>query len=275
MPYAHYMKRVVVALLVLSACEREVTIVQGRHSCLDTDAEEAESSNGGTESDGGSGSESGFEESATGEYDDLIALSDEFDQETLDPSWMIFNPDESERIEVVDGQLIVEPASNSLWYHGTQGTQIYKEIDGPFAVTARVRVSTISGADWWAVSEWQLGGISLREPGNPVNAVHLVLGRTNQAQAQWEPKNTIESFSTWLDEDWPSGEGELRLCRSGSTVTASIRGDSADSWGSAGQWTRGDLDDTLLVGPIGYANTGDPDLRVEYQWIEFERVEGC
>ncbi|MEM9459149.1 MAG: hypothetical protein AAGF11_33530 [Myxococcota bacterium] len=272
---------VVVGVLMLSACDSDTSIVRDRHSCVDEDAGESsgESPDAGFGSDSGSddgaSSESGLLEGSTGENDDLAELSDEFEQPNLDPSWTVFNPGESDRIEMVGGQLTVEPSSHSLWYNGVQGTQIFKTIDGDFAVTARVRVSTISGVDWSAIANWQLGGISLREPGNAVNAVHLVLGRTNHAQAQWEPKNTVDSFSTWSDGIWPGGEGELRLCRSGSMVTASIREGGMDPWGIVGQWSRDDLGDTLLVGPIGYASTGNPDLRVEYEWIEFERVEGC
>ena len=241
--------------------------------------------------------------------DDLADLSTTFDSPTSLEGWQDhtvegFSAKWAEpRVE--NGALVLEPTSSG-WFEDMQAGHLYREVTGPFVVTARVKVEGTEAT--LPQTLFSLGGLFARAPKPDLTAadwepgqedwMFFALGSAFPAGTpQFEVKTTYDSLSTLKIHDasavYEGGEPQwidLRLARQGELFTLLHRIEGEDEFTMLDQFIRPDLPDTLNVGLTAYAdwgsaaeiypdfvtyNTQDPamnaDLRMEVERIDFRR----
>ena len=197
-------------------------------------------------------------------------LDDEFDADLS--AWDLLNASEA-TATVADGALVLEPTANSLWYQGDSAVHVHKLVAGDFAMTGFVRARSIANPEAPPTVPYRLGGLMARSPvdAGGLDYVFIVIG-ADEDDVAVETKTTIDSSSTFMGPPWPSAEGELRVCRVGSTFELLIRAQAGDAWESRATFERPDLPGALAVGPLAYAFQPDPDLRVTFDYVRFVPV---
>jgi len=90
-------------------------------------------------------------------------LSDPFLAPVLDPDWNVMNG-QALGIQTGQGRLSLTVQSHALWFHGEQGTLVYKYVLGDFALTSVVRSRCTSDRDEPANRFVHLGGLMARDP---------------------------------------------------------------------------------------------------------------
>jgi hypothetical protein len=221
---------------------------------------------------------------------DIAALSDEFDNPATLADWQRIHQVEgwnADQLAVYDigathpGRMTMVPHSSG-WYADYRGELSFKEVTGDFTVTTLVHIDDrddVGGSDADHIpsdSTFSLGGVMIRTPrdiaspadwvpGSGVddgtntgeNFVFLSLGYgMGPAAMSLELKNTRNSNSNvqLLPLDGNPDSLELRIVRSGSTVTTMYRQPGAEMWQLAGSFSRPDMPETLQVGLVAYTD---------------------
>lgn len=199
-------------------------------------------------------------------------LGDDFESDSL-AEWEVFQGEDASFV-IEGGQLHIEPSDRSLWFNATTAFHLFRTVESDgFMVTAPVRVRRISMPDLPPETQYRLGGIMVRDPsaGAP-NYVFIVMGADDN-DVSVETKTTINGSSSYEGPPWPSGEGELRICRLGSTFHLLIR-ELGGAWSLQATFDRPDLPSRVAVGPVAYANNAPADVRISYEEIVFAAVAG-
>jgi hypothetical protein len=197
-------------------------------------------------------------------------LSDEFDGKSLSSTWTVFKGDEnvSFKATVEGGQLHLVPRANCVWYQARNGPALFKRVSGDFKMTSTVRVASVANPSDVPRYEYQFGGLMARHPDSRrENYVFAVVG-WRESYLALESKTTVNGESTILAPEWPSGEAELRICRSGATFVLLARKPGASKWIEQGRHQRSDLPAEVQVGPIAYTYTNKYDLRASFDRVE-------
>jgi hypothetical protein len=207
---------------------------------------------------------------------DLSSLSDAFDGAALDPSWTIFKPALID-VTIAGGALVIQATQSSLWFNASRGPLIHKLVSGDFKVTATVRARRASAPDQPPNQTIHLGGLMARNPsgdaGMPENYVFAVVG-DDVDDLSVETKTTTDGASDFVGPSWPSGDAQLRICRTGTTMRLYKRAIGSTSWTLAVTYERPDFPAELQVGVIIYAPSSTPDLRVSFDEVLFGDVAG-
>ncbi|MEO1681360.1 MAG: hypothetical protein AAFU80_24710 [Pseudomonadota bacterium] len=199
--------------------------------------------------------------------DDLAALSTGFDDAAALADWSEHAPEgftpkwQAPRVE--DGILVLEPISGG-WFEELHGGHLYREVEGDFIVTARLRVTGTEAE--LPQTLFSLAGLFVRAP-NPVSADLWAPGRENwlffsigtsapAGTPQFEIKTTTNSLSTLKIRPAPTGWIELRLARHAELFTLLHRAEGESDWTIIDQMIRPDLPRVLNVGLTAYADWG-------------------
>ena len=198
------------------------------------------------------------------------SASDDFSGVDPDP-WLVLHPELTEA-SISNGQLILRPSPQTAWYGNLEAHHRYLLVDGDFAMTSRVEVGDLAGGP--AQPDWRLGGLLVRDPGpGDIHAYHAAFGTVDAA---WSSEMVVEYKSTVAGNSeldfvpHPSGSGELRICRVGSTVRALFRSDEATEWTTLDQRERPDLPETVAAGPMAYAYASVADFEAAFDYVDFE-----
>jgi hypothetical protein len=195
-------------------------------------------------------------------------LDDEFGGASLDPSWNTLNASIFTHA-VTGGELVLTPTAWSMWYEGDQGPGVYKLIDGNFKVSTLVRVRQASKPGKPPSSDYQFGGLMARDPASDgvkgENYVFIVLGYRGDYLAS-EAKTTVDDSSTITAPSWPSGDGELRICRVGKRYRVYRRPIGGSTWEQVEDYTRNDLPQKLQVTLVAYALANTPDVIARFEY---------
>jgi hypothetical protein len=231
--------------------------------------------------DGGSSEEGpGTDPDATGPADtsgtgdpidpiDPLALDDDFD-DGLD-GWSTMN-ESSASIAVEGGALHLEPNEWTVWVDAMSSAFVHKPVAGDFKVTAAVTARGVQNPDAPPPPLYRFGGIMARDPGGDAeNHVFIVLGTDEDPSV--ETKNTVNSVSSYEGPPWPSGSGEIRICRIGDVFTMYVRSEGG-TWEEQASFDRPDLPDEVQVGPIAYNYDEGANLRASFDFVDFEPVSG-
>ncbi|MGH7461276.1 MAG: nuclear transport factor 2 family protein, partial [Longimicrobiales bacterium] len=247
---------------------------------------------------------------ASGPADDLSSLSDEFDNAARRGEWTQHHEVEGwsnklRRSEIgASGTLVLEPHT-SIWYFDYTGPFQYKEIEGDFMVTTRLRVTGTS-ADY-PQSVFSMAGLMVRRPRPDVpftsddkwpkdreNYIFVITGTTDSAGvAILETKSAVRSSP--LVKHYPlaqKGWLELRIVRLSRSLIVLYRPDGGD-WIVHERFYRPDLPAKVQVGMVASSDfttieqkhwyrpweynrnviaDGKADLRAEFDWVRFQRV---
>jgi hypothetical protein len=203
-----------------------------------------------------------------------IPASDEFNGSTLDPSWLVYNP-ERVTLAVVGGVLSMKPLGGALWFADGSGPLVYKLVTGDFKATAMVHARKATDSTAPPDLDIEVGGVMARAPGADQNYVFLDVGYAEQQRLGVEHKSTIANDSVF--DETPSGaDAELRVCRAGATFTLLRRDAPTQPWRTELQVSRPDLPATLQVGPNASTIQAAPNLAVTFDQVTFNAVgAGC
>lgn len=205
----------------------------------------------------------------------LVTLSDGFDGAALDPSWSVIRQDVL-NVGVANSQLSMSLNQGALWFNADQGAAVYKDVTGDFKVTATVRARMMSNPMLPPDRFVHLGGLIARNPDSANENYVLVVVGWDEDGLSVESKSTIEGVSNYDGPPWPSGDAELRLCRVAGEFNVYKREVGAPMWQLASTRQRGDLPQTIQVGPAAYAAADPgvtPDLIVYFDEVTFAEVD--
>ena len=146
---------------------------------------------------------------------------------------------------------------------------LYRSIAGDASVTVSVRTRKRSHNASPPDSEWQFGGVMLRDARGDAwmsreNYVFSVVGFRGK-RLQVETKSTKNGASQVDAWDWPTGDGQLRIERRGPDFNLYARQQQSDPWHRLTSYRRPDLPEVLQVGLISYAYSegrGRQDVQV-------------
>jgi hypothetical protein len=214
--------------------------------------------------------------------DELRALSTRFDSPSRLAGWRLHDvPGFSPKWQVPavqDGALVLRPLSSG-WFEDMQAGHLYREVEGNFVVTTRIRVEGTRAATPQTL--FSLAGLFVRAPRPGLTAANWQPGRENwlffslgsafpAGAPQFEVKTTFNSLSTLRISDaeaaFPGGRPawvELRIARQGELFSLLHRVDGAREFTLLDQFVRPDLPARLNVGLTAYSdwNTGRTTTR--------------
>lgn len=238
---------------------------------------------------------------------DLTALNDEFDGDTLSQDWTLFHarygwPDKIKAMDVgqtTRGALHLQPY-DSAWVRDLNAPFLFKTLEGDFDVRARVRVRGLQGEI--PGGTWSLGGLMARVPNGLAAATwkpraenwnFITTGVGHEpGKVMTETKATFNSTSSLKLRPWRSGWVELRLVRSGMAMFALARPDPSSPWQVRDRFYRMEAPPPVQVGLIAYTSSPDVpdggpenpeeinrqvptdarvDMALEVDWIRFSR----
>ncbi len=203
---------------------------------------------------------------------DLVALSDEFDDAGSLVHWSRINQTEgwgNDDLDVLDinglrpGQLVMTPYSSS-WYEEWRGELTYKTMTGDFVVTTFVEPRNRAGTGR-PERDYSLAGIMVRSPRTMTNAtewtangqnyVFLSMGAGNRTTAlyQFEVKTTINSTSVLVVTDTPVTRAAIQVARIGPHIIA-LRREEGQPWAVHRRYFRPDFPATMQVGLTVYTD---------------------
>ncbi len=206
-------------------------------------------------------------------------------------------------LQVENGHLLMEPKSSG-WFEDLQGAHIYRQVEGNFVLTTRIKVSGTTAAV--PQTEFTLAGLFIRtprqfsaetwQPGQE-NWIFLSTGTATPAGTpQYEIKTTANSQSVLKILPGSTGWKQLRIVRSGHIFYLMARDDGHTDWTFLDEFIRPDLPQTLNIGLTAYADwestakiypdvdtlnrqgpgVDNADLQARIDWVEirpFQRPE--
>jgi hypothetical protein len=187
--------------------------------------------------------------------DPLLALSDDFNGTSLDPSWTQLTGS-TYTTSVAQGALHVTPTVGT-WYNASIGPLIYKRVTGDFKVSLTASARSVTNPSVPPSTDYQLAGVMARDPASDTsglqNYVHTAVGYGGGTLCV-ETKSTTDNVSNFVCPAWGSGDAELRICRSGTTFNLYKRTVGSTTWQLSNGYTR-TMGPTLEVGIIAYCNS--------------------
>jgi hypothetical protein len=204
---------------------------------------------------------------------DIRALSTRFDSPAALSAWRQHNvPGFSPKWAapaVQDGALVLRPLSSG-WFEDMQAGHLYREIEGNFVVTTRLRVEGTRAP--LPQTLFSLAGLFIRAPREGLAAANWQPGRENwlffslgtafpAGAPQFEVKTTFNSLSTLRIFDasaaYPQGRPawvELRVARQGELFSLLHRIEGQREFTLLDQFIRPDLGAVLNVGLTAYSD---------------------
>jgi hypothetical protein len=207
---------------------------------------------------------------------DVAGLDDDFSSKEIDTAWQVLNGSSFERSQR-DGQLVLTPTQNTVWYKADQGPGLVKRVSGNFRVSTTVRARKASDPNKAVDAGFQFAGIIARDPASDEGEakesyVFNVVGYRGDYLSV-ETKTTKKDVSYVEGPEWDSGDAELRICRYNGEVSVYKRPIGEKEWQLGIAYKRKDLPATLQVGPIAYAYTDKWDLQASFEEIRFAPVK--
>jgi hypothetical protein len=202
-------------------------------------------------------------------------LDDDFGGASLDAAWKVVNGNTA-TITATEGNLVIQPKQNVVWYHEAAGPLVYKTVTGNFRVSTVARARKASDPAQFTGNGYQFGGLMARspasdDPGGQEDHVFNVVGYRGE-HLSVETKTTKKDKSFVQGPPWPSGDAELRICRVNGRFHLYKRAVGDTKWEVAVSYKRPDLPATLQVGLIAYSYTDAFDLRASFEKVVFAGV---
>ena len=202
-------------------------------------------------------------------------MSDGFDGDGIGSGWTLVGGEHFSH-EVENGELVMTPHTNNVWWMEDQGPGFLRPISGNFHMSTRVYARKASAPDEAVDSGYQFAGIIARDPASAApdaeeNYVFSVVGWRGDYMSA-ETKTTEDDVSIVAGPDWTSGDAELRICRVNEAFHLYNRPIGETTWTHAITYERRDLPETLHVGPIAYTYTNAWDMRARFDYVSFAPV---
>lgn len=214
---------------------------------------------------------------------------DDFAAAALDASWIEYDPHNAVSPRVDTDELVLRLESRALWFNDSEGFALYKQANGNFKMTTRLRVFKTSEPSEAPDGYVELAGLMLRDPASDgagaENFVFIVLGSDDGLDTSGTPelaietKNTVDSVSEYINPAWASASAELRICRVEDDVSLYHRELGAASWlptptslsptefGYSHQ-----LPESVQAGVVIYSASDAPDISAAIEYVHFDPV---
>jgi hypothetical protein len=214
-----------------------------------------------------------FAQAADPGHVDIAPLSTRFDSPAALNGWRQLEtpgfPTKWRAPRVENGRLVLEPHSSG-WFEDMMGGHLYRQIDGNFIVTARLRVDGTRAQ--LPQTLFTLAGLFIRAPREGLTAATWQPGRENwmffalgsafpAGSPQFEIKTTYNSLSTLKIADaapvYAGGrtrDVDLRVARQGELFSLLYRVEGQAEFTLHEQFIRPDLPARLNVGLTAYAD---------------------
>ena len=204
-------------------------------------------------------------------YDDLTALSDEFDAPETISRWLRIYQTEGWGNNVLEqfdintsraGHAVMAPYTSS-WYAEWRGELSYKVVTGDFVITTEVEPRNRAGTGAPG-SAYSLAGIMVRTPRSMTNAAQWVPGgqnyiflsfgtADNPGSYQFEVKTTVNSVSSLDLLPTTAGRAAIQIARVGAYLVT-LRQESGGAWRVHRRYYRPDMPETLQAGLTVYTD---------------------
>ncbi len=203
-------------------------------------------------------------------------FSDEFDDSATLSRWQILPPGTTQFDVDINvstrGYLTLVPTAVSYWYDGNHGPFLYQLVGGDFVVATSVIARNLNDPSRPPDRSFNSAGLLARDPASAPESENWVMLDTGRQEVfvGYEGKTTVNSASV-LDLIPGANNGELRICRLGSTLHMFRRLGDDPSLTETETYEREDLPQMLQVGLIANAYEGPPDLRAEFDYVRYTR----
>lgn len=208
----------------------------------------------------------------------LASLSDDFDSGQIGAAWSVLHASLGSAA-VAAGELVLAPAAGGLpdmWYQDGEGLAVVRTLTGDFEVACEVLVHAPGTPGAPPPIGYRLGGLLIRDASAASSAAgthewcHVATGSGGVGEptvVEW--KETHASASNWAVLPVASTHRELRLVRTGNSVTAWHRDVGAAVWTPLASYAFADLPASVQVGAMCYANTSPAQVVARFRRIDF------
>lgn len=207
----------------------------------------------------------------------LSSFDDDFAGASLGAGWQLHNASLLQ-FSLGGGELHLRPLAGgpaATWYANGEGPLLFRVVRGDFTVTAQVRSYRLSNPLLPPPSNYDMGGLSLRDPASdqgPHDWLHIAVGGGVPAMpVVVEDKSTDDGNSDLLLHPIGAPTGQIRATRQGATIGLWYRPDGNAPWQLLRSHVRPDLGPELQVGMNVFSWSPLVDVGASFDWITFTR----
>lgn len=215
-------------------------------------------------------------------FSQLHLLSDEFDNSSINSSWLLFNNQMfTTPVPINNGFMEINVDDNlcsptCVWWKESNAGFIYKTVTGNFDVVTAVFTKQKSNPSLDIDNDTQLAGLMARDPastssGNE-NYVFNVTGvRFDTPSIELKStSNNTSTINAYTDNMTTGTNAELRIVRENATFRMYSRPIGSTTWTLRNTYNRPDLPTTLQVGVIAYTFESFPGkLSARFDYIRY------
>jgi putative intracellular protease/amidase len=210
-----------------------------------------------------------------------VLFSDTFDSSASLASYTETPPSERTALTVASGLLQLVPAANQAWYAAGNGPALFlpAQLSGDFVIATQVNPHLVGDVNARPTAAYNVCGLLARSLADPLDWVFAASGRGSSANIYAETKTTTNGATTIHEFTAPAWQGELRICRIGSTFRTYRRMNGDTGFVELTPvFSRSDLAGTLEVGLAANGYTASPNVQCDYNWVRLASISslaGC
>lgn len=210
--------------------------------------------------------------------DPLSVYDDTFQGSSLASKWLVYKPAALAAAVVGSGYLLLTingggaGATNSFWFDGNDGIQIYQTISGNWTVECYVVARNGANSGAAPVAGFNVACVAAHDPANPpYNYVHNGPASNNTAGLQNEDKSTNNSLSTFDYVAEPTGGQWVQMTRLGQVFSTAYKVNASDPWIPRTTYNRNVLlppiPNTVRLGPVVYSSVGASNVSGQFSYF--------
>jgi TatD DNase family protein len=208
-------------------------------------------------------------------------FTDTFDSSTSLASYTETPPSERTSLTVASGLLQLVPAPHQAWYATGNGPALFLPVQpsGDFVIATQINPHLVGDVNARPTADYNVCGLLARSLSDPADWVFAASGRGANASTYTETKTTANGATTIYNFTAPAWQGEIRICRIGSTFRMYRRMNGDTGFVElTPALTRSDLAGTMQLGLAANGFTASPNVQCDYDWVRLASVSslaGC
>ncbi len=204
-----------------------------------------------------------------------ILFTDTFNSSASLASYTETPPSERTSLSVASGLLQLVPAPNQAWYGTGNGPALFLPTrpSGDFVIATQINPHRVGDVNSRPTADYNVCGLLARSLSDPNDWVFAASGRGANVNTYAETKTTTNGATAIYGFTAPAWQGEIRICRVGSTFRMYRRMN-----GDAGfveltpAFNRSDLTGELDVALAANGYTASPNVQCDYDWVRLASV---
>jgi hypothetical protein len=204
-----------------------------------------------------------------------VLFTDTFDSSASLASYTETPPSERTALMVASGLLQLVPAPNQAWYATGNGPALFLPVQpsGDFVIATQINPHLVGDVNARPTADSNVCGLLARSRSDPLDWVFAASGRGSSANTYVETKTTTNGATIIQEFTAPAWQGELRICRIGSTFRTFRRMNADTGFVElTPAFTRSDLAGTLEVGLAANGYTASPNVQCDYDWVRLASI---